>query len=141
MPTISKIAGYNVTGEIIVIGAIALFFTLLFSLWWREICLYRPHQRASAALCFGWISLLAAVGMSLAFVLALWTTNRSTESIGILAALLLSAILMFFVGRRSLRLGRSLRQLDRPDVCSNCGYNLTGNESGTCPECGTEVKQ
>ena len=23
--------------------------------------------------------------------------------------------------------------------CPKCGYNLTGNESGTCPECGIEV--
>ena len=26
-----------------------------------------------------------------------------------------------------------------PGHCS-CGYNLTGNESGTCPECGVEVR-
>ncbi len=26
-----------------------------------------------------------------------------------------------------------------PDLCKTCGYNLTGNQSGTCPECGTEV--
>jgi hypothetical protein len=24
-----------------------------------------------------------------------------------------------------------------PPTCSNCGYNLTGNVSGVCPECGT----
>ncbi len=24
-------------------------------------------------------------------------------------------------------------------ICIPCGYNLTGNESGTCPECGTEI--
>lgn len=23
-------------------------------------------------------------------------------------------------------------------LCLNCGYDLTGNESGVCPECGTE---
>ena len=23
--------------------------------------------------------------------------------------------------------------------CQQCGYDLTGNESGTCPECGTAV--
>ncbi len=26
-----------------------------------------------------------------------------------------------------------------PCHCSTCGYNLTGNASGVCPECGTEV--
>ncbi len=24
-------------------------------------------------------------------------------------------------------------------LCQGCGYDLSGNESGTCPECGTEV--
>jgi len=27
----------------------------------------------------------------------------------------------------------------KPGHCANCGYNLTGNVSGTCPECGTPV--
>ena len=26
-----------------------------------------------------------------------------------------------------------------PGRCQGCGYNLTGNESGTCPECGAVV--
>ena len=26
-----------------------------------------------------------------------------------------------------------------PGHCQSCGYNLTGNTSGVCPECGTEV--
>lgn len=25
--------------------------------------------------------------------------------------------------------------------CQDCGYDLTGNESGVCPECGTKVEQ
>lgn len=28
----------------------------------------------------------------------------------------------------------------QPDHCQKCGYNLTGNTSGTCPECGTSHK-
>ena len=31
------------------------------------------------------------------------------------------------------------RQPPRPGHCQNCGYNLTGNVSGTCPECGDAV--
>ncbi len=26
-------------------------------------------------------------------------------------------------------------------LCSTCGYNLTGNQSGRCPECGTHVRR
>lgn len=25
----------------------------------------------------------------------------------------------------------------KPDVCPKCGYDLTGNESARCPECGS----
>jgi hypothetical protein len=28
-----------------------------------------------------------------------------------------------------------------PGRCQRCGYNLTGNVSGRCPECGTAVKR
>ncbi len=27
-----------------------------------------------------------------------------------------------------------------PGGCRECGYNLTGNESGICPECGTAIR-
>ena len=33
-----------------------------------------------------------------------------------------------------------MRQRKRePPFCSVCSYNLTGNTSGTCPECGTKI--
>lgn len=32
------------------------------------------------------------------------------------------------------------RRRDGAEYCSGCGYNLTGNVSGRCPECGTAVK-
>ncbi len=28
-----------------------------------------------------------------------------------------------------------------PGTCTECGYNLTGNVSGVCPECGAEVPE
>lgn len=33
---------------------------------------------------------------------------------------------------------RKSRLLDDPHRCRVCGYDLTGNVSGICPECGTE---
>lgn len=29
----------------------------------------------------------------------------------------------------------------KPNECMNCSYDLTGNVSGTCPECGTNIKR
>ena len=29
----------------------------------------------------------------------------------------------------------------RNGLCLKCGYDLTGNVSGVCPECGTEVNE
>ena len=34
------------------------------------------------------------------------------------------------------RLYRRLRPKHRPGHCRRCGYDLTGNQRGTCPECG-----
>jgi predicted RNA-binding Zn-ribbon protein involved in translation (DUF1610 family) len=28
----------------------------------------------------------------------------------------------------------------KPGICASCGYNLTGNVSGVCPECGARVE-
>ncbi len=40
---------------------------------------------------------------------------------------------------RGLRPWRQQRR-QRQGLCLNCAYDLTGNESGVCPECGTEVR-
>lgn len=34
-----------------------------------------------------------------------------------------------------------LRRRVRPGYCNRCGYDLTGNVSGRCPECGTPIRQ
>lgn len=48
------------------------------------------------------------------------------------------AFVLFFVP--SLLAWRRSRK-PPPSFCQKCGYNLTGNVSGVCPECGTEIKQ
>jgi hypothetical protein len=45
--------------------------------------------------------------------------------------------LCYAVARRGYRL--RLEALDTPD-CATCGYNLTGNQSGICPECGVRIE-
>ena len=37
-------------------------------------------------------------------------------------------VIWLFVWRKRSKLG--------PNACNNCGYDLTGNETGECPECG-----
>ena len=32
------------------------------------------------------------------------------------------------------------RERERPGLCASCGYDLRGNASGVCPECGAECK-
>ena len=61
-----------------------------------------------------------------------------------------TGILMFFVLLSSILVPAAAASLiytrlrwkyvasDHP-LCPECGYNLTGNESGDCPECGTPV--
>ena len=60
---------------------------------------------------------------------------------------LLTPTALIFFGTALVRLAimtiREYRMIKRrrPMHCSTCGYNLTGNASGTCPECGTTIQQ
>ncbi len=47
----------------------------------------------------------------------------------VLAPLVIFPVLPSVIGRRRRKLG----------LCVKCGYDLTGNESGVCPECGTII--
>lgn len=38
------------------------------------------------------------------------------------------------------RLFQLRREISLVPTCHHCGYNLTGNESGVCPECGTAME-
>ena len=38
-----------------------------------------------------------------------------------------------------LALAAKLRRKKRTEECETCGYNLTGNVSGVCPECGSKI--
>ncbi len=49
------------------------------------------------------------------------------------------ALLLALVAARWWYLSWAVRHRPRMGCCGKCGYDLTGNVSGRCPECGTEV--
>ena len=79
----------------------------------------------------GWIATPAdpaMVGSSQAFPLV-------SVTVPLLWPATLTAILpLIWLGRYLL-----LRRASRPGLCPNCSYDLTGNVSGVCPECGAAV--
>jgi len=58
----------------------------------------------------------------------------------VLIALLLPGFLFLFAIVGSLLLHSSgISRKRRDGTCERCGYNLTGNISGRCPECGRRI--
>ncbi len=66
--------------------------------------------------------------------------------VGVLVALLVIVISALIYGGGLALAGYVAYRLDwrglrlRRGLCVECGYNLTGNVSGVCPECGTPVQ-
>jgi len=92
-----------------------------------------PRTRTTTFLCvIGTTSLFIMWDNLVASVPSKWSL------VLIFMLYLIGAGLAFWLTRRDIR--RRLRtQLTKKGIpiCIPCGYNLTGNESGTCPECGT----
>ncbi len=83
-----------------------------------------------------WLILIVGPVVMLTALVACELRDRTDNELTILSggpvcASILTALVLRF----------ALPDLPRPGHCSRCGYNLTGNESGTCPECGTEVER
>ncbi len=60
-------------------------------------------------------------------------------------ALMFPSPLVAFIPGVTFLIGMAVLRTRLPDLpqfpqCLNCGYNLTGNTSGTCPECGSRMK-
>lgn len=100
----------------------------------------RPHQAvvgaamlagilAGAVVAYRMLALLGAYGD---WMIILGTATLS--SLGAAVALLALAFWYHRRGRRKLR--AYLAERGCP-ICLACGYDLTGNISGRCPECGT----
>jgi hypothetical protein len=50
-------------------------------------------------------------------------------------------VLLVLIPARWFSCRTRLRRRQVAGACLACGYSLTGNTSGTCPECGTPIKQ
>ena len=83
------------------------------------------------------------IGIMLTFLLLTfsWFMLLIAVSPGGGSSLILAAVFAALLGCLLACVGflRWLSRSSSPGRCRKCGYNLTGNVSGTCPECGTAV--
>jgi hypothetical protein len=64
-----------------------------------------------------------------------------TVSVHFAVLIILAVLFAFYPALAFIRGPLRRRRRPRKGLCIKCGYDLTGNESGICPECGTEVKR
>ena len=87
---------------------------------------------------------------SLKFHLAFWpiiaavfvlpSTSTDSNVLPWMLILFSFAVLIAFFLHESKQMRNSLRnQLTEKQLCLHCGYNLTGNRSGVCSECGAGI--
>lgn len=80
----------------------------------------------------------AALAGALAGTVAFAVSVPAPLSVRGVVGLVLGVVLMLV----ALRVARWLRRIERSrqfHFCYDCGYDLTGNQSGVCPECGRET--
>ncbi len=80
------------------------------------------------------IAVCSTVFLQVSFVREFGTSRR----LGLLA-LFAGIVLPVLVAIKVIYILWIRERLSRKGNCPHCGYNLTGNESGVCPECATAV--
>ena len=90
------------------------------------------------------VLMLAALRQSLAVVIVLGIL-AAAPCVNLLVLVIVSQMATGALRKAGIKVGfmgasdkQVLLALD-PNICRQCGYNLTGNVSGRCPECGTDV--
>ncbi|HWE95004.1 MAG TPA: hypothetical protein VG269_13645 [Tepidisphaeraceae bacterium] len=63
-----------------------------------------------------------------------WTSGPDIDRQSIPLVVLLSSVPVYWLVSRPARQKRVV-----PGHCKFCGYDLTGNVSGACPECGRKI--
>ena len=116
--------------SILPVGTLLLpFCTPMLGCIWLVI--YGPDMRGRlAAAC----SVAAVAG---ALVLENYFPEEPAVGISVMLTLSVSWVLAVVVALRAIRLLRSSH--DPSPSCGQGGYNLTGNVSGRCPECGEKI--
>ncbi len=110
---------------LLVIGCLLGFFSAAFSL---SLVLKKDFRKTLNCLFIGTILMTVA---STAFVMILLGRRD------VFLLMIPCSGILAFVGT-CLYLNRTLPDMYIPGHCS-CGYDLTGNESGACPECGKQI--
>ena len=103
---------------------------------------YRPIvYRVIYTFLLGWVLFYAI----LAWFIPMDSTgdpvlDKQTDQNAILVAIsvtVIAALLALMEWFRSLRSAN----IKQKDLCTQCSYNLTGNTTGTCPECGHVIEK
>ncbi|UCE61528.1 MAG: hypothetical protein JSU63_07215 [Phycisphaerales bacterium] len=98
------------------------------------------------AMLIGVILMLNAQGSHI-LIIILCSILMVAPCVNMLLLLLINMSVARTLKRAGIRVGlmgvkdEDVERIINPMLCSTCGYNLTGNISGVCPECGTEIEQ
>ena len=109
-----------------------------------------PHRLSVLRAKFGTRRSWVRLGLSWGFPMWIIMTVRmlfQTGSRSVLSNILLAVIQLPFWLLGGLLFGYVMKRLvlgeqpNTPGQCVQCGYNLSGNVSGICPECGTRIER
>jgi hypothetical protein len=116
---------------------------IIYSVWHAR----QPHIQIAQLCTLALVPALAAYVLMLAITIMEedpLLTKIEAAAGGLVAAGVAAVLLViccaFFRLAVVLLLDR-LRAFHGPGMCQKCGYNLTGNISGRCPECGTTIPE
>ena len=93
-------------------------------------------NRAIAKTCSQLLTVGCGLSLYAAILLPSGPRKRDSWEFLCWSLLVVSALMMFGAVYAQVWLWRHPHH---PGTCHSCGYSLTGNVSGVCPECGTPV--
>jgi len=103
-----------------------------------EICWKANHHKLG--LVIGIMTITVMLGILICYLLSIPIPAFPLKVFVWMALVLLILLIPLWQCRHSLQ--RSMREYLNANgipLCVDCGYNLTGNVSGVCPECGEQI--